>query len=486
MRYQEAAPAAADPDHPSPVVIVGAGVGGLGAALALARAGLEVVVLERDEVTDPGDPEAAFVAPRRGAPQARQTHGLLARLTRVLRERFPDVLDELFVRGAAEWPLVTADLGTAQPADDELAVLLVRRTTLEWVLRRAVEREPGITTRGGVKVERLVHAIDPDAGRPVVTGVRLAGGEMVEAAAVIASPGRRSNLRAWFEPGVVDLPEDEHATNLIYFTRWYRFPDGTVPVMDPKMTGDLGFLKYLAVPGDGGTFSVTLAIPTVDRDLRAQLLDPRCFDRAAQLLPGAGKVFASHDLTPISEVEPMGGFVNRLRRFTDDEGEPLVSGFHAVGDAHTCTNPFYGRGCSLALVQAVLLADAFAAHPDDPRARSLAYEEASTREIEPWFHQSVEMDRVFRVGPTVDAVGAEPARPMDDPENPLGAVMAASATDPVIGRAMIRVFNLLTRPDELMNDPAFVTRVMEVLADPSGLPRPVLAGPTRDELLAAG
>jgi flavin-dependent dehydrogenase len=80
-----------------------------------------------------------------------------------------------------------------------------------------------------------------------------------------------------------------------------------------------------------------------------------------------------------------------LRRFTDDLGAPLVSGFHAVGDAHTATNPLYGRGATLALVQAALLVDALAAHGSTAGAAA-AYEAASRAEIEPWYHASMAAD----------------------------------------------------------------------------------------------
>ena len=90
----------------------------------------------------------------------------------------------------------------------------------------------------------------------------------------------------------------------------------------------------------------------------------------------------------------MGGLLNRLRRFTSDDGTPTVLGFHAVGDAHTCTNPLYGRGCTLAMVQAFHLADAVTAHPGDPVGRATAYEAACRHDVEPWFEVSVEMDKM--------------------------------------------------------------------------------------------
>src|SRR3546814_15932698 len=88
----------------------------------------------------------------------------------------------------------------------------------------------------------------------------------------------------------------------------------------------------------------------------------------------------------------MAGLLNRLRRFAGDDGQPTVVGFHAIGDCHTTTNPLYGRGCSLAAVQAVAIADAIAAHPDHPVARGAAYEAFNKLEVEPGFESSVQID----------------------------------------------------------------------------------------------
>ena len=126
-------------------------------------------------------------------------------------------------------------------------------------------------------------------------------------------------------------------------------------------------MKYLAVPGDGDTLSITLAIGTEDGDLRAALSDPDGFEHACRLLPGPGPVLPGRSARAVGGVRPMGGLLNRLRRFTDDDGRPPVLGFHAVGDAHTCTNPLYGRGCSLAVVQALLPRRRLRRAPGRPR-----------------------------------------------------------------------------------------------------------------------
>jgi 2-polyprenyl-6-methoxyphenol hydroxylase-like FAD-dependent oxidoreductase len=461
------------------VVVVGGGMGGLGTALALGRAGHRVTVLERDPVPATADAEEAFRAERRGAPQVHQTHGFLARLQVLLRQRFPDVLDDLLATGCTTMS-TTSSLGERQPGDEDLAVLIVRRTTLEWVLRRAVLAEPGVEIRTGAGVRSLIAEPALAGAVPTVTGVELEDGSTVAADLVVVAGGRRSPVPELYGAIGVDVPETVRESGLVYVTRWYRFPDGPQAFTDPKLGGDLGFAKFLGVPGDGGTLSVTLALRADDHELRAAVADEDRFDLACRLLPGPDTFFADGPLEPIGGVRPMGGLLNRIRRFTDDDGAATVLGCHVVGDAHTCTNPLYGRGCTLAMVQAVALADAIDAHPGDPAGRAAAYEAACRREIEPWFEVSVQMDKAG-ADPAGFAAGAGPG----EAGRGFAAVMVAAATDPVIGRAMVRFWNLLATPADLMADAELMGRMAEVMAEPERYPLPPREGPTREELLAA-
>ncbi|HUC05955.1 MAG TPA: hypothetical protein VL961_11195, partial [Acidimicrobiales bacterium] len=453
------------------VIVAGGSVAGLATALALGRQGHSVVVLERDPLSEFADAEEAFASERRGAPQAHQTHGFLARLTVVLRERFPDVLQALHDAGAQPMSL-TASLGSAQPGDEDLNTLIVRRTTFEWALRDAVRKERQVTYRSGVDVDGLAGTpaslpAGPAhrAGPARVTGVRLSDGSVLEGD-VVACTGRRGAVPAWLAPLGVEIGETVLDSEIVYLTRWYRRPaELTVPI-DPRLGGDFGYLKYLAVPCDGSTFSVTLAVRSGDTELRSLLLRPEAFDRACRILPGPDRFFASEGVEPIGPVRPMGGLVNRLRHFTDKDRMALVTGFHAVGDAHTCTNPLYGRGCALAFVQATLLADAFAAHPDDAPARAQAYESASALHIEPWFHSAVMMDSFGE-----RAGGGDGAGPPDAFMRRFGTliadVMLGRSDDPVITRGLLRMINTLTRPDELMADTEFTTRIASYFTGPA-------------------
>ncbi len=475
MRFQGCATGV---DVSERVIIVGGGVGGLTAALGYARAGHQVDVLERDPLPDVTDAEAAFAAERRGAPQVHQTHGFLARLVVELRDRFPDVLEQLLAAGCVTMP-TTAQLGDPRPGDEDLRVLVVRRTTLEWVLRRAVTDQPGVTVHTGAAVQRLLGSPASHDGPARITGVVTEDGREWTADIVVAATGRRGPVGRWLEELGAEVPETIHESGLMYLSRWYRFAEGVEVELDPKLGGDLGFVKYLAVPGDGGTLSITLAVRTDDAELRSALSDDDAFEHACRILPGPDRFVGRYDLTPLGGVRPMSGLLNRIRRFVDADGAPTVLGFHAIGDSHTCTNPLYGRGCSLAAVQAICLVDATAAHPGDAAGRATAYEQAAAREVEPWFEISVQMDRM----------GADPAGLAiaggDDGGRTMAALFAAAATDPIIGRGMSRFWNLLALPGDLMGDPELMARMAEVMADPDAWPTPPAEGPTRTELLDA-
>jgi 2-polyprenyl-6-methoxyphenol hydroxylase-like FAD-dependent oxidoreductase len=454
------------------VVVVGAGVGGLGAALALSRQGHDVTVVERDRTPLPHNPDEAFEWDRRGAPQVRHSHAMLARLRLLLRDRFPDVLSALYDAGVTDWPLTdklppTIDDPSPQPGDDELVMLACRRTTFEWVLRRTVLAAPHVRLLDGVAVDALVGA------HGVVTGVHTDAGTF-DADVVVAANGRRGDVPSWLADVGVECPEIEEDTGIIYLSRFYRLREGAeTPDQIGPIGGDLGYLKYATFIGDNRTFSVTFAIPVDDAELRAKLLDPETFERAGAVLVATQPWVDAARAEPITPVHVMAKLLNRHRRFDG------VLGFHAVGDAHTCTNPLYGRGCSLAMVQATLLADAVAEHGHDAAARAETYEAASAEHIEPWYHAAVMADRDGR-----GEIGDE------DPRAFMRNVMRdglapAMRTDQRVFRAFLRTFNLLTTPDALLRDGELITRIVEVYNDRDNRPpEPELGPPSRADFIA--
>jgi 2-polyprenyl-6-methoxyphenol hydroxylase-like FAD-dependent oxidoreductase len=458
------------------IVVVGAGIGGLSSALALARAGHRVTIVERDDGPMPDNVEDAFEWDRRGAPQVRHPHVFLGLAQTILRDHFPDVfrtLSDLGVEPAPLGPQERARLDEATiaviTADRDLRMLPCRRTTFEWVMRRAVLAQPGVELRvgQGVAALELDHAA---AGQPRVTGVTLEDGAPLSADVVVVTTGRRGSLPAWLAAHGIELTEAESDAGVVYFSRFYR----------SDRDEGFGFRASLAagigagvIGSDAGTYSVTAVVDRADKELRAHLSDSDRFDATIRLLPELDDVTSAAG-EPIHPVHWMTGLVNRTRAFTDGLGEPLVAGLFACGDAHTCTNPAYGRGQALALRQAIQLTEVLDDCPDLPAA-GRAYEALAEETVVPWYRFSVLTDAMRSAA--VARGGWEGGADFD-----LGAVFTGGVPDPERVRTVMRVFNLLELPSVLMELMATAQPAADGQRSRPRVPR--AKGPTRDDLLA--
>jgi 2-polyprenyl-6-methoxyphenol hydroxylase-like FAD-dependent oxidoreductase len=185
----------------SRIVVLGAGVCGLATGLLLRRDGYAVTVLEHDEQPVPESPEEAWEHwSRDGVTQFRQPHFLQPRGRAVLESLLPDVLAALEAAGGVRFdPLRTMPPSitdrASRPGDERFVTITARRPTLEQVLGRAVEAEPGVDPRRGVTVTQL--AMRTYDGTPHVTGVRTESGEELSADLVVDAMGRRSQLPRW-------------------------------------------------------------------------------------------------------------------------------------------------------------------------------------------------------------------------------------------------------------------------------------------------
>ena len=476
------------------VVVVGGGVSGLGAALVFARRGHRVTVVERDDTPMPASADEAFDWDRRGAPQVRHSHAFLARLVGMLRRDYPDVYAKLLSEGATEMrfgdempPAITNF--ELQPEDAELVMLACRRTTFEWVVRRAAIAEGAVTFRTGIGVNGLLA--QSGSALPHVTGVVLTDGSEIEADFTIVAAGRRSALSEWLAAvGAVPVPEDVDETGIVYLSRFYRLRDGESPApRGGPIGGDLGYLKYGVFVGDNRTFSVTLATPTADEELRSLVSEPAVFDACARQLVATAQWLNGRADPITDDVHVMAGLINRWRQHVV-AGVPVATGVAAVGDAVVCTNPLYGRGCSTAFWSAHLLADAMATHTD-AGALLVAYDTALRDEILPWYKSSVDRDIEARRVAGALLAGENPDGDPNDPRAFMRSVLRdgllpAMRRDAIVLRAFFRTFNLLCAPDAMVKDADVFGRVLAVWQDRDNRPPEPLLGPvTRAELLAA-
>jgi 2-polyprenyl-6-methoxyphenol hydroxylase-like FAD-dependent oxidoreductase len=468
------------------VAVIGAGVSGLGVAINLAHDGHEVVVLERDATPLPTSADDAFEWNRRGAPQVRHSHAFLARGRNLIRDRLPAVREALLAAGVTEVAWSDMARGGKQfdpePGDEDLAMLACRRTTFEWVLRREALETARVEIRDGSVVNAL-QARDErteGAGAVRITGVQTGDGGM-DADLVVDATGRPSHMHDLLSGVGALLTETKSPTGIVYLSRFYRLRDGTGPPDETTFNGaDLEYLKFAVFRGDNDTFSITLAFAPEDEQLQT-LRDEARFDAVTRRIETIAKWTDPAIAEPISGVHYMGGLINRIRHYVVD-GEPIALGIVAVGDSSVCTNPLYGRGCSLGLAHGALLADAVRDEPDDLRALALRFDDDTKRELVPWYEASVAQDGT--------AMKLQRGEPLNDFETFLRSliregVFPAAMTDPVVSRAWFRSFNLLDSPEALMTNVEVMRRVMEVWNDRDNREPEPPAGPGREELFAA-
>lgn len=476
------------------VLVIGAGMAGLWTAMALAPSGREITLLDRDPPPPEGDADAAFDHwNRRGVGHLRHSHAFLARLRTLIRDRHPELLKELLDAGCRELTFDGSLTEThkktyrPQPIDADLSILTSRRTTVELVMRRYVERLPGVTMRSSSFVSSLL--VEPGAP-PRVTGVRLEDGSEIRADIVVDAAGRTSSSLDHLAEAGVHVGESMEPCGVIYFTRHYRLLPGLSepPRGKAAATGDLGYLKFGVFPGDNGCFSITLCLPEVEEEMRKVIVDPKLFDAICAQLPGVAPWIAADRSAPTSRVFGMGELQSRWREYAPDS-RPAVLGFFPVGDCAVRTNPLYGRGCSFAGVSAHLLADALAASAD-PRARMLLYRDGLERELRPYYDFMAQADR------SAIRRAAQALTPSHRPN--LKARMAKSFLEDGIAiairedvdllRAFLLGFHMLEHPQGWMRDPRNLAKIMKAWS--RGRRRnaalyPAKGGPDREPMLTA-
>ena len=471
------------------IAIVGGSAAGLFAALLLARAGHDAVVLERDSLELAPDVESAAAAAfRPSAPQIVQPHIIMARCRELLIERLPDVYDALLAAGVVEAPLWTQMPETlsdtaARPGDGHLIPVMTRRSTVDWVLRRAAAAQPRAEVRCGVKVTGLLTDPRQASGQsPHVTGVRTDRDDL-PADLVIDATGRRSPVDDWLtQIGARPSATSWAECGMAYFSRHYRVRQAvnlpglpvtrTVVALDEFLAGKWG--------ADNGAVQLVVAPLAADHRFRT-LKDPAVFTAVLRTIP----LYAAwlDVMDPITDVFPMAGLHNTLRRLVVD-GAPVATGLHAIGDSVCTTNPTLGRGLALALSGAVDLTDAVGEHAADPAAQALALDRLAGAHVVPFYHDQAVIDAARLAMMRHTIFGAPPPPPSRTPGRvTYSQLRAAASYDPIAFRAFWKINGMICPPVEVYTDPDVVARTQETLRRHGTAP-PV-AQPTREQLLTA-
>jgi 2-polyprenyl-6-methoxyphenol hydroxylase-like FAD-dependent oxidoreductase len=465
------------------IVILGGGICGLGTALLLARDRHDVTLIERDASPLPATADAAWDDwGRKGVAQFRQPHNLMPGMRLLLESELPDVQEALARSGAGRFdmlnplPPVFTDRAP-RPIDDRLWTLTARRPVAEWVFARAAQTQPRLEIRGGLQVSGLLTGAAVAPGIPHVTGVRTASGETFTADLVVDAMGRQSHSPEWLAAiGAAPVYEEQADCGFFYFTRYFS---GTPPQRRASTIAPVGTFSILTLPGDNGTWSVTIFCASNDEPLKA-LRDETRWMNTIRACP-----MHAHwlDGAPLTGVLTMGGIVDRYRRFAVD-GTPVATGFLAVADAWACTNPSAGRGLTIGMMHARALRDVIRQTAGEPQALVDAFQETTERAFTPWYRAQLAVDRARFA--EMDAL--REGRPVPESADPLWlqirALLGTMIADPDLFRAALEYFATITPVQDLLAR-AEVQRGMQAAAERlRGVPPPKPAGPDRQQLLA--
>jgi 2-polyprenyl-6-methoxyphenol hydroxylase-like FAD-dependent oxidoreductase len=433
-------------------------MGGLLAARALIGPYERVTILDRDTLP-------AGSGDRKGVPQGRHVHVLLARGVKLLEAMFPGLQAELEAEGVPvvrDWAGLLFAFGNHRFALPDGPIpdpaYFASRPKLEQRVRARVQALAGIEILDCTEVSGLLST--PHAHR--VTGVRIhRDGAAAELGAdlVVDATGRTGRASVWLAAlGYPPAREEELPVDLVYATRQIRTTGDAVGGTTGALIGHhpgkpraLGFAcaeagrAFVTVAGYGAHHP-----PTDDAGFDAFLagVAPPALASALSAAEALGPVVTHRYPSNLRR------HYQELKRFPD--------GFLVFGDALCSFNPLYGQGMTVAALQAQALRKCFAragAGQGDLAAR--------------FFSAAAEpIDLAWQF-----AVGADLALPeIAGPRNArtrlvnrwIARVQAAAETEPVVSEAFLRVINFLDPPTRLFA-PGILRRVLHPAAAAPGL-----------------
>jgi flavin-dependent dehydrogenase len=434
----------------SHAVVIGGGIAGLLAARVLANHFDHVTLIERDTLTD-------SVQARKGVPQGRMLHVMVARGFGIVERLFPGYGHELEAAGAVALRLPTDALilgpvGWLDRRINGWPLLSASRPLCEWIVRRRLRELPGVTILDRHDVLSLLTSRD---GRQV-TGVMLRPldgtadtRDQLDAALVVDASGRGSRAPHWLVAAGYPSPTQSQVDpNIAYASRIYRIPAGFNADWQVAML----FSQPPSMPRTGYLFPIEDGQWMVGLMGAAGQHPPTDEDGFAAFARSLRHPVIADALATAEPVTPIRGYRGTANRLWHYERMPRwPERFVVLGDAVCAFNPIYGQGMTTAAVAAETLdrclRDQRRHHPAD-RLDGLArrFQRCLARaNADPWMLSTGE-DLRF---PTTTGMKVSPAIRLL--HRYLDRVMAAATQDLDIAETYVQVFGMLARPTALFS-----------------------------------
>jgi 2-polyprenyl-6-methoxyphenol hydroxylase-like FAD-dependent oxidoreductase len=304
-----------------------------------------------------------------------------------------------------------------------------------------------------------------DGSPPRVRGVRIHGGD-VDADLVVDATGRRTRIDSWLtDIGSSSSELVSAECGLCYRSRHYRVRPGHELPGHPATRLLLALDEFTTGLWncDNGTAVVALA-PLVEDHRFRSVDDPDVFDEVVATVPAYRPWLDA--LEPVSDVYVMAGLHNTWRRLVVD-GRVLATGLALVGDSRCTTNPTFGRGLPLALMEAVDLVSALETCGDDLMGLAHRLEHLANEHAEPFFLDQAHNDamRLAALRQAVFGVPAPAPAPVQQSDRvSFAELRAAMPANAETVRAFWRAMGMLDLPDNVYTDPQVVSNTREALA----------------------
>jgi 2-polyprenyl-6-methoxyphenol hydroxylase-like FAD-dependent oxidoreductase len=240
----------------------------------------------------------------------------------------------------------------------------------------------------------------------------------------------------------------------------------------------LGTVSILTLPGDNGTWSVTVFTASGDRPLKNLRHEDKWMN-AIRACPLQAHWLEGEPLTPVL---PMAGVVDRYRRFVVD-GRPVATGLVAVADAWACTNPSAGRGVTVGILHAVQLRDALRESEDNHRELVENFDRRTEQHMAPWYDAQVAVDRARFAQMDALRQNLELPPPAGELAMRILAFLSAMMGSPDLFRAGLEYIGTITRVQEILQRPEVVESVRSASEALRAMPPLPMPGPTRQQLI---